>query len=307
MWKPLVIGCLLIGIALPAWAQDPQPPAQETAAEQNQNYPRPELLIDVAELAGALQRDPAASRFRHDAQEIVLLDARPQEEYRRGHLAGALGVDVDEWKKAFGEGTDQLGWAKRIGDLGIDGKLSVVVYDEALTGNAARVWWILRYWGVEKVSLLNGGMKAWHAESYPTLTATFTAEPKPFEPRARGDRLVTHKELVKILSDGDPFKLFDTRTANEHQEGKIATCTHLDWQDLVDQETGKMLPVAELKKLLEEAGFDSERPTVTYCQSGGRASVMAFALELMGGKQVANYYGSWQEWSRLEMPKSVDN
>ena len=38
------------------------------------------------------------------------------------------------------------------------------------------------------------------------------------------------------------------------------------------------------------------RPAVTYCQSGGRAAVVAFALELMGGKQVGNYYRSWSEW-----------
>ena len=35
---------------------------------------------------------------------------------------------------------------------------------------------------------------------------------------------------------------------------------------------------------------------MTYCQSGGRASVMAFALELMGGREVRNYYKSWAEW-----------
>jgi len=39
---------------------------------------------------------------------------------------------------------------------------------------------------------------------------------------------------------------------------------------------------------------------VTYCQSGGRAAVMAFTLELMGAKDVANYYRSWSEWGNAE-------
>jgi thiosulfate/3-mercaptopyruvate sulfurtransferase len=42
------------------------------------------------------------------------------------------------------------------------------------------------------------------------------------------------------------------------------------------------------------------QPAVTYCQSGGRASVVAFTLELMGGKQVKNYYRSWAEWGNAE-------
>ena len=53
---------------------------------------------------------------------------------------------------------------------------------------------------------------------------------------------------------------------------------------------------AALEHLLAERHIDLDRPAVTYCQSGGRAAVVAFALELMGGKQVSNYYRSWAEW-----------
>ena len=49
-----------------------------------------------------------------------------------------------------------------------------------------------------------------------------------------------------------------------------------------------------------EAGIDPKRPAVTYCLSGGRAAVMAFTLELMGGDKVRNYYRSWAEWGNAE-------
>jgi thiosulfate/3-mercaptopyruvate sulfurtransferase len=47
---------------------------------------------------------------------------------------------------------------------------------------------------------------------------------------------------------------------------------------------------------------------ITYCQSGGRAAVLAFGLELMGAKDVRNYYKSWAEWGNapdtpVEVPK----
>lgn len=291
MVKSLLVGSLLLACTGVALAQEEGKPKEKAT------YARPELLVAVDSIADQLATDKAP----------LLLDARSKEEYAKGHLPGAVWVDVDEWKKAFGDGTDKLGWSKRIGTLGIDGKSPVVVYDGGLTPSAARVWWILTYWGVEEASLLNGGMKAWQAAEHPTVSDVAEITAKPFKAAPQKDRLVTHEELKKVLSDGDPFKLFDVRTVEEHEGGRIATCTHLDWQDLVDKETGKMLPAAELKKLFDKAGYDPKKPAVTYCQSGGRASVMAFALELMGGKEVANYYGSWGEWSQKELSPADDS
>jgi thiosulfate/3-mercaptopyruvate sulfurtransferase len=63
-----------------------------------------------------------------------------------------------------------------------------------------------------------------------------------------------------------------------------------------------------LTKLFRDAGIDPARPATTYCQSGGRAAVLAFVVELMGGKEVRNYYRSWSEWGNaddtpIEKPK----
>src|SRR5690606_24733758 len=119
-----------------------------------------------------------------------------------------------------------------------------------------------------------------------------------FQAKPQRDRLTTYDELKDQLKDQSKFQLLDVRTAEEFQAGKISTCTHFDWQELVDSKTGKLLPAAKLQAKLKEAGFDADRPVVTYCQSGGRASVMAFALELMGADEVANYHGSWGDWTR---------
>lgn len=40
-----------------------------------------------------------------------------------------------------------------------------------------------------------------------------------------------------------------------------------------------------------------DKPTAAHCQSGGRAAVMVFGMELMGAKDVSNYYPRWSEWS----------
>ena len=75
---------------------------------------------------------------------------------------------------------------------------------------------------------------------------------------------------------------------------------HLEWSDTLDKKTGRFKTAAELRRLFRDAGIDPSRPAVTYCQSGGRASVTAFALELMGAKHVGNYYKSWSEWGNAD-------
>ena len=64
----------------------------------------------------------------------------------------------------------------------------------------------------------------------------------------------------------------------------------------------------ELQKVFKKADIDLTKPSVAHCQSGGRSSVMVFAMELMGASDVRNYYRSWAEWGNaddtpIELPK----
>ena len=78
--------------------------------------------------------------------------------------------------------------------------------------------------------------------------------------------------------------------------GSLPGARHLEWSDLLDKTTKRFKSAEELGKLFQERSLNLDQPSVTYCQSGGRASVMTFALELMGAKDVRNYYKSWAEW-----------
>ena len=69
---------------------------------------------------------------------------------------------------------------------------------------------------------------------------------------------------------------------------------------MLDAKTHRFKSASELRKLFEQAGIALDRPTATYCQSGGRAAVMAFGMELMGAKDVSDYYRSWAEWGNSE-------
>ncbi len=275
-----MLGGMILSLLLLAGADD-KPAA----------YARPNLLLEPADLKDAAAR-----------KKFVLLDARPIAEYRKGHAPGALHVDPGAWSKAF-RTEDRAAWVKRIGSLGIDTSTPVVVY-AARAPESARVWWLLRYWGVEDVRLLNGGWKGWLDAGGETSTAV----PKPKEAtpelKAHKDRLATRGQLLDWLKEGKGPQVIDTRSEGEYcgetakakRGGAIPGARHLEWSDTLDKKTGRFKSAAELKKLFRDTGIDPARPATTYCQSGGRAAVMAFVLELVSGKPARNYYRSWSEW-----------
>jgi thiosulfate/3-mercaptopyruvate sulfurtransferase len=265
-------------------------------AAEAASYPQPELLIE----ADQLQRLMADKD-----QPLSLIDVRSVEAVRSGTIAGAHEVDINQWKAAFGQGANAEAWSQRLSRI-VAPRSIVVVFDDGVSPNAARAWWILKYWGVKDVRILNGGIKAWQeagGELRPLgkfdAQYAFQAVPHP-------ERLATAREVRDCLAEGDGAAavdvaacLIDTRTTGEVAGGFIPTARHSDWADYVDPHTGKMRSAAELRALLAQAGFEADRPAVAYCQSGGRASVVAFAMELMGGQRVANYFGSWGEWRQL--------
>lgn len=262
------------------------------ASARPATYARPELLLEPAELA-----KPAV------AKKFVVLDARGKGAYLAGHVPGAVWVDTTTWARAFAAGQKEEDWAKRVGALGVDVKTPVVVYDAKRNNDAARIWWILRYWGLRDVRLLNGGWPGWVDSGGKVEKGE--VKPKATEPKltAQPERLATRAQILEGLEGGTFGQVLDARSEGEYcgtretakRNGAIPGAKHLEWSDTVDKK-GRFKSAEELTRLFKEAGIDPTRPATTYCQSGGRASVLAFVVELMGGKQVRNYYRSWAEW-----------
>jgi thiosulfate/3-mercaptopyruvate sulfurtransferase len=255
-----------------------------------ETYANPGLVIEPVELA------KSAADFR-------ILDVRPRNLFDKGHVPGAVWVDVAAWSKAFNvDPDDAAGWAKRLGNAGVDPAKPIVVIGNALN-ESARVWWLLRYWNCTDVRLVNGGWAGYAAAGGDVTTVE--AKPAPTTPNltAHRDRLATKGQLLNALK-GKPPQIVDARSTGEYcgtadtaaRNGSIPGAVHLEWTEVLDPKTKRFKLPAELKALLAERHIDVNSPAVTYCQSGGRAAAVAFTLELMGGKQVENYYKSWAEW-----------
>jgi thiosulfate/3-mercaptopyruvate sulfurtransferase len=278
-----------------------------TADQNAERYPRADLLIEADEL---IKTPPVRGP--------LFLDARSKAKYDEGHIAPATWVDTDAWSKAFDNGRDEKAWIQRFFAPGLTMDFPVVVYGEGISPDAARVWWILRYWGFKDVRLLNGGWRAWKAAGG-EIRKNGNGGRIAFKPMEKLDpqaaRLAT-KEQVRQSLPLKEFQIIDTRSKDEYcgtekrakRGGAIPGAIHLEWVEVIDKDSQRLKKPEELARLLQDKGIDLKRPVVTYCQSGGRAAVMAFTLELMGAKEVRNYYKSWSEWGNatdtpIEKPK----
>ena len=276
-------------------------------------YPRPELLVEAETLA-------------KNAKPYLILDVRPKAEFEKGHIAGAYWVDASQWTKEFAK--EPKAFAHRLRTaIAKSQRQRFVIYDDVKSRDAARLWWILRYSGHENASLLNGGWKNWQSLQLPIETGISSANiwaEWSIERDSTGSntlvqsaqRLATMQQLLQTLKNPGVSQIIDARSENEYcgsagmakRKGSIPGAIHLEWSDLIDAQTHKFKSSQELTELFKKAGIKLDQPLVTYCQSGGRASVMAFGLELMGAKQVQNYYASWAEWGNqtdtpIDQPK----
>lgn len=262
-----------------------------------EDYPVKNMLVEAEELS-----KPSSLK------QYVILDVRSRDQYLAGHIPGALHVDGAAWAKNFKDGVDVKGWCDRLGALGMSILDKVVIYDDASNKDAARIWWILKYWGVADVRLLHGMWNGWQQGKYP-VSKTVT-EPKrvEFTPAYQPQRLATKKDVMESLA-AKSAGIVDARTEAEYTgrnklTNKFGGCMpgahNLDWEQLVDPKTKRFKTSAELRELFAKAKIDLEQPQIAHCQSGGRSSVMVFAMELMGAKHVRNYHASWSEWGNSD-------
>ena len=255
-------------------------------------YPNARILIEPDAVA------------RLDAKTVIL-DARDETAYAAGHVPGAIRFPVDDWSKAVPDTPEA--WSRRLAQLGIRTDMPVVVYAGSDVREGARAWWLLKYAGASDVRLLNRGYPAWEkAGGKPETTAN---APKPVEPAKAAigtGRLAEKKDVLDVLKDRSA-QILDSRSEGEFcgtatkakRGGHIPGAIPLEWSELLAPDK-KFKSPDELKKLFAERKVDLDRPAITYCQSGGRAAVVAFGLELMGAKDVRNYYKSWAEWGNAE-------
>lgn len=194
---------------------------------------------------------------------------------------------------------------------GVSDDNQVVLYDAGTNVWAARVWWMLRAFGFQRAAVLNGGWKKWTLEKRPTAAGADSAHPRGhFTARPQSALIADWKEVLASLNDSR-IRRVNALSADEHtgkvtrvaRPGHIPGSANVPAGSLVDPATNAFLNTDQLRAIFERAGLLGSGRVIAYCGGGIAACGDAFALTLLGAKDVAVYDGSLVEWSsRPELP-----
>ena len=310
----LALMFLLLLASAMAWAQqtysEPVNEAALAVASQNET---PALVVDTAFVIDAMKRG------------AILWDVRSQEEYRKGHLPGAVNIG-DPLKVLRSENSEDFigqGLIEEIlGSVAIDPAKEIIIYGSKAVPAAYFALYTLHYFNAEQVHVYHGGIDDWVAAGQP-LTAQI--------PDVNGIKLsleinatiaISTSEVLAKLERSE-VQILDVRTQREfdgediralrggHIPGAINIPYERNWTGLGVRKPGAAVSNTKDALALKTqtdlramyALLDPDKETIVYCQSGSRASVTAAVLKDLGFKQVRVYDASWLDYGNtLDAP-----
>ena len=264
-----------------------------------------------------VETDWVEQHLNDDSIRIVEVDENPAL-YAESHIPGAIGFD---WKRDLQDALkrDFLSpkeFATLMGERGISSDHTVVLYGDRNNWFAAYTYWYFRYYGHDKVLLMNGPREKWISESRPTTQDVPSYDSATFQVTTEDDSIRARREDVLEAIGATSHRLVDVRSPQEfsgeliampgyeqegaQRAGHIPSAKSVPWAQAV-REDGTFKPREELEELYATKGvIEGDTPIIAYCRIGERSAHTWFVLhELLGRDDVRNYDGSWTEWGNM--------
>ncbi len=275
-----------------------------------------------------ISAEELATLMRPPSPDLVIIDARPGSAgYAAGHLERALHADLNaELSAANEEGFDPARggrhplpsierWTERLGAWGVGPETNVVVYDDHDSSNsAARAWWMLRSAGHTRVRVLDGGLGAALSEGLPMTTAITVPVARDPYPADAWHWPTVDMNTVNELRLDPKWKVIDVRSEPRFRgetepidpiAGHIPGAMNAPFGKNLEH-GGRFKSAKALREYYGRLlnGTPPER-VVVHCGSGVTACHTLLAMNAAGLEGASLYVGSWSEWCRNELPRSL--
>lgn len=266
-------------------------------------------LISCAELQDKLDRADWAvvdCRFALDDTK------RGRRAYPLNHIPGAIYAHLDEdLSGPVTKGVTGRHPLPRVETIaatfsswGIDEHTHVVAYDDSGGAIAARLWWLLRWLGHDRVYVLDGGLAAWEREGRPLRSGIESRTERTFQPKPR-DEMIAECEVVAQRRLDPDWKVIDAREDRRYRgefepidpvAGHIPGAVNAPHPLTVGTD-GRYRSPEDLRRHFEALlGGTSPGRAIVYCGSGVTATRNLLAMVHAGLDGARLYPGSWSEW-----------
>ncbi|MGI0086520.1 MAG: sulfurtransferase [Nitrosotalea sp.] len=273
------------------------------------SYAHPEVLTDT---------ETVAKNLGNSSIKIVEVDYDPENAYRQGHIQNA---SLIWWKRDINDPVtrdivNKTQFEELMSRNGITSDSEVILYGDFNNWFAAFVFWIFKYYGHEKVKIMNGGRKKWEMEKKPYTKEEPQIQKTKYVSEPPNEGMRAYLFDVRRALDKTDTVLVDVRSPKEfsgeitappeypmehaQRGGHIPGAHNIPWATAVNDIDGTFKAVDELKKNYEPKGVTPDKDVICYCRIGERSSHSWFVLKyLLGYPQVRNYDGSWTEWGNM--------
>ena len=281
----------------------PTTTAPPTPTPMTSNYANPNAAVDATWLKTNLENE-----------NIRIIDTSSSKEgYDIKHIKGALFVDISQDIVDLDNTvSNQVASKEKIQtllqNLGIKASDTIVVYDTTNNMKAARMFYVLRYYGHKDIRLLNGGLNAWEDAGGSISNQAPEVTPTTYEINDPNQDMITDLAFVNANLDNTDVILVDARptpqyTAEDvkpgigrgggHVPGAINIPGSMTWDSSM-----KIKSTVDLSKIYDDASVVEDKKVVAYCHNGNLGAYTWFVLsELLGYQDVVLYDGSMLDWS----------
>jgi thiosulfate/3-mercaptopyruvate sulfurtransferase len=277
------------------------PSTVEDEVLPNVEFAHPEYILsagEVLELVNQADED--------ESVDLVILDARSASDFRSDHIVGAVHLPPRRLDRDEGDYDFQVRSAEEMAPLlqeaGINHSSQIVIYDSGGTYNAARVWWILDYYGHPNKAVLDGGYVAWQAVSdEATAFDIGAAATGDFVPVADPEKIADYQYVLDHLGS-DATSVCDARRAGDYAEGAVPGAVSLPYSETFADRSVMTKDAAQLQDMFLAVGLEPEEEIIFYCIGGYLSSQDYLLARALGYENVRLYDGSILEWNQREGP-----
>jgi thiosulfate/3-mercaptopyruvate sulfurtransferase len=293
------------------------------------------LLIAFTGLAVAQEQDtgtvlvsPAWLSDRLAVPNVRIIDlGKTRPEFDAAHIPNAQFVDwrvdiVDPANAQYFAVAPQASIESLLSKLGVTPETTIVLYDSQSSRIAARMFWVLRYYGHRDVRILDGGANAWAAAGGAQTDVVATIMPTEYRVGERNESLRAEYRDVAAAVANSSAQFVDARAPEFYTgesvgsqyrsdrpnaaAGHIPGAENFFWADHFNAD-GTFKSVAELRARYQALGIEPDRAVISYCHVGLQASTPWFVLsQLLGYPDVRLYDRSMAEWANVpDAPMSI--